>query len=57
MTSSPSPEISEVPLPSISIVIPNFNGGATIEATLLSLIEHQQRVRACQGRNRQLALQ
>jgi len=27
------------PLPSISIVVPNFNGGATIEATLVSLIE------------------
>jgi glycosyltransferase involved in cell wall biosynthesis len=26
-------------LPSISIVVPNFNGGATIEATLVSLIE------------------
>jgi glycosyltransferase involved in cell wall biosynthesis len=29
----------EKPLPSISIVVPNFNGGATIEATLVSLIE------------------
>lgn len=28
-------------LPAISIVVPNFNGGATLEATLLSLIEQQ----------------
>ncbi len=28
-----------VDYPSISIVVPNYNGGATIEATLLSLIE------------------
>jgi len=28
-------------LPSISIVVPNFNGGETIEKTLLSLIEQQ----------------
>ena len=27
--------------PSISIVVPNFNGGATLEATLVSLIEQQ----------------
>jgi len=39
MTSSPRSENSDAPLPSISIVVPNFNGGATIEATLLSLIE------------------
>lgn len=26
-------------LPSVSIVVPNFNGGATLEATLVSLIE------------------
>ena len=39
MTSSPRSEISDVPLPSISIVVPNFNGGATLEATLVSLIE------------------
>src|SRR5260370_24023128 len=29
----------EKALPSISIVVPNFNGGATLEATLVSLIE------------------
>ena len=28
-------------LPSISIIVPNFNGGATLEATLLSLIEQR----------------
>ena len=28
-------------LPSISIVVPNYNGGATIEATLVSLIDQQ----------------
>lgn len=33
---TPSPQTA---LPSVSIVVPNFNGGATIEATLVSLIE------------------
>jgi glycosyltransferase involved in cell wall biosynthesis len=34
------PRQSEQPaLPSVSIVVPNFNGGATIEATLVSLLE------------------
>jgi len=33
------PQSEEKALPSISVVVPNFNGGATIEATLLSLIE------------------
>ena len=28
-------------LPSISIIVPNFNGGATLEATLLSLLEQK----------------
>jgi glycosyltransferase involved in cell wall biosynthesis len=32
------PQSEEKALPSISIVVPNFNGGATIEATLVSLI-------------------
>jgi glycosyltransferase involved in cell wall biosynthesis len=32
-------QTKKVELPSISIVVPNFNGGATIEATLVSLIE------------------
>ena len=33
------PQSEEKALPSISIIVPNFNGGATIEATLVSLIE------------------
>ena len=33
------PQSEERALPTISIVVPNFNGGATIEATLVSLIE------------------
>src|SRR5450755_112336 len=33
------PQSEEEALPSMSIVVPNFNGGATIEATLVSLIE------------------
>jgi glycosyltransferase involved in cell wall biosynthesis len=33
------PQSEEKVLPSISIVVSNFNGGATIEATLISLIE------------------
>jgi len=39
MTSHPQSETPYTALPSISIVVPNFNGGATIEATLVSLIE------------------
>lgn len=39
MTSQPQSETLRNALPSISIVVPNFNGGATIEATLVSLIE------------------
>jgi len=33
------PQSEEEALPSISIVVPNFNGGATIEASLASLIQ------------------
>lgn len=39
MTPRPESRNPETPLPSISIVVPNFNGGPTIEATLVSLIE------------------
>jgi glycosyltransferase involved in cell wall biosynthesis len=38
-TMTSRPQSGEKALPSISVVIPNFNGGATIEATLVSLIE------------------
>lgn len=39
MTSQSQQYVSGQALPTISIVVPNFNGGATIEATLRSLIE------------------
>jgi glycosyltransferase involved in cell wall biosynthesis len=39
MNLRPQSKIPETTLPSVSIVVPNFNGGATIEATLVSLIE------------------
>lgn len=39
MNLRPQSETPEQVLPSISIIVPNFNGGETIEATLVSLIE------------------
>jgi glycosyltransferase involved in cell wall biosynthesis len=39
MNLPPQTDAPDGALPSISIVVPNFNGGATIEATLVSLIE------------------
>jgi len=39
MSTHSQSDIPRSSLPSISIVVPNFNGGATIEATLVSLIE------------------